>query len=169
MAKSFRISAKFDLRDFDTLNMKLTRAINQGVHQVAHLHEREWKERARRLTGSLADSIHVDQGRASAQYVVKDNVRNPEDGQPYGVFQELGTGEYAETFGGTPMPGPPVQAWGDFMTFTWKGQEWSRKSVRGTPPSHAAKEALDAVMPRISTVIAGVINAMNAAAMAGAK
>lgn len=169
MTKAFRISAKFDLRDFDTLGIKLTRAIDQGVQQVAHAHEREWKKNARKLTGSHADSIHVEQGtKASAQYVVKDNVRNPEDNAPYGVFQELGTGEYAETFDKVPIPGPPVQARDGFMAFTWKGQDFFRQSVKGTPPSHAARDALDKVMPRIGAIMAGVINAMNAAAKASA-
>jgi len=164
VAKSFRITAHFDLKDFDTLNIKLTRAIDQGVHRVALKHEGVWKKNARRDTGSLADSIHVDQGTSSANYTVKDNVRNPEDNFPYGPAQELGTGVYAETFDKVPVPRPPIEAKGWGMAFEWKGEQVFAQTVQGTPASHAARDALTTVMPQIPTIMAGVINAMNAAA-----
>lgn len=137
---------------------KLPHIMYRVVLQMAHAVEAEYIKNAPKLTGSMASSTNVSHGATKAdnpRAVLKVNARN-DDGAPYPVFNEFGTGMRSEDWNGNalstrhmiyPRNSDAMGPW------KWAGSYYYRKQTQGTFPSHAMRKALDHAWDRREGII----------------
>jgi hypothetical protein len=144
-----KINIAIDDRQLQKLIRRFPGALDNGVAHVAHRYEAEIiKATSEKGWRNIPASVAV-QRQGFAQYMVHAPVKS-EDGQPYPVFQELGTGNRAETWSGAPAPrGRIYPTRAKFLHFEWQGQEWFRRSVEGVPATHVWRDTLEAFKPRM--------------------
>jgi len=148
-----KLEVKIDDRQLRKLAKQFPKAVDRGVYWVAQAAEREVVKTAPDESGSTISSVRTDKV-GDAKYTVSVNARG-DDGAPYPIFQELGTGLHAETWSGAPAPNrhriyPRTKK---FMTWTAKdGTRISRRSVAGVKPKHFMREALKTIEPRADEI-----------------
>jgi hypothetical protein len=151
-----------------SLGAAMGRGVEGGLKRVGLRIERESRRRAPVDTGSLKSSISSQaRGRGMDMTVsVGPNVKSPE-GAPYDVYQEFGTGMFAETEKGTPAARHRIKPRrkralafvsanrGEWRQVTslrtrttsktqYHGNSIVVKSVEGTKPVHYMRDGLKA-------------------------
>jgi len=128
--------------------------IERGIGRIAYAAEKGAVAEAPKDKGSLASSIEVLHP-FREMYIVRPNVR-AEDGAPYDVFQELGTGLFAETWDGYFAPDRhwiyPRTA--PKLCFEWHGEPWAVSRVRGVAPHHYMRKGLEGAMANFPRLFA---------------
>ncbi len=143
---------------------RLPQMMYKTVLSMAHAVEGEYIKSAPKLTGSMASSANVDEGKSvsltAPRAVLKVPVRG-DDGAPYPAFNEFGTGMRSEDWNGNALSTRHVihprnsDAMGPWK---WAGSSYYRKQTMGTYPSHAMRKALDRIWKRRGAVIRKAIN-----------
>jgi hypothetical protein len=144
-----KITVTIDDRQLRDLEGMMPKKIDRGISTIAHAHEAKAVERAPRESGSLASSIHVRKN-APADYSSATNATS-EDGAPYDVFQEFGTGMKSEDWGGRPLSTRHLIFPREKKALSWSvgGRRVFAKFTTGVPAVHYMEGALDDIEPFI--------------------